>query len=810
MRKNSPATCDHAMSFSHRRSILESLSRIGDVARVIITVGLLASIGVASTSTIPQKLTVHRSMRAVPRRFVIHPNGATLPVNKAQRFDVTDSEGRPVAVRWNVSGLGCSGASCGTIDDQGIYRTPSSLPRPRVVILEGVLVSDPRYSVLTEIRLETTTATNVNAGSVQFSTGGPQTLVDPVVQRQNMPRRTESLLRSQAVEAAPVVHDLNSARRVEVPMPQQAVAATPLVERPDISRHSELKSFPQQIVAAPPALGAWEVARIVEPPRPPHVVAAPPSIQDLDRGPRLENPPPQQAVGIAPAVERWDVARNAHVPPPPHVVASAPVVIGLNRTPAVEFAAATQQVIAAPPAVKPWSAARTLELPPPHIVASAPAAQELSHSSRVEVPMPEQIIAAPPTVQSWNDARIVELPLPHAVAAAPAAQDLGHRSRPETSFPEQAVDVAPAVETRDIARNVDLTLLPNVVAAAPVVQESNRAPAVEYALPHQIIAAPPTVEPLDIARGAVSPPLPQAVAAAPLARDLGQSPHAEYALPRGVVAAPPALEPRDVARVVKSPPLSGVVAASPVVRELPPSTRIEIPMPQAVAPAPVAEKSEVARKVEQPPLTIMRTSSTPSGVAGSHTPGGAILSPLPVEGSAAQGETGAVVEHAPVVIYRNGRLTINAENATLADVLKLVAEKTGATIDVPPGSGQERIVEHSGPGRANDILTQLLNGSHFNFIIVNSPQHPDDPTQVLLSLQRPETDGPSTASVSPPQPQASPYWKPPEPGPSVLPPQYDSSLTPPPQGLSPEALGELMKAKGKEILEKAQQEAPPQ
>ena len=113
------STCDHAMSFSHRRSILESLSRIGGVARVIITVGLLASIGVASTSTIPQKLTVHRSMRAVPRRFVIHPNGATLPVNRAQRFDVTDSEGRPVAVRWNVSGLGCSGASCGTIDDKG-------------------------------------------------------------------------------------------------------------------------------------------------------------------------------------------------------------------------------------------------------------------------------------------------------------------------------------------------------------------------------------------------------------------------------------------------------------------------------------------------------------------------------------------------------------------------------------------------------------------------------------------------------------------------------------------------------------------
>jgi hypothetical protein len=186
---------------------------------------------------------------------------------------------------------------------------------------------------------------------------------------------------------------------------------------------------------------------------------------------------------------------------------------------------------------------------------------------------------------------------------------------------------------------------------------------------------------------------------------------------------------------------------------------------------------------------------------------------MPVEANAAPGETGAIPEHAPVVIYRNGQLTINAENTTLADVLKLVAERTGAMIDVPPGSGLEHIVEHSGPGRANDILTQLLNGSHFNFIIVNSPQHPDDPTQVLLSLQRTDTDTPNTVSVEP-QTQSSPFWKPPEPVASapILPPQFDSSLAPPKdsESLSPEALGELMKAKARELREKAQQETQPQ
>jgi hypothetical protein len=166
-----------------------------------------------------------------------------------------------------------------------------------------------------------------------------------------------------------------------------------------------------------------------------------------------------------------------------------------------------------------------------------------------------------------------------------------------------------------------------------------------------------------------------------------------------------------------------------------------------------------------------------------------------------------------IVTYQNGQLTIRADGATLADVLTQVAAKTGATIEVPPGSGLERIVEHSGPGRPNEILTQLLNGSHFNFIIVASPQHPDSPTHVLLSLQRADTETPATVAAAPAV-QSSPLWTPPPPSlePQPLPPQYDSSLAPPKDKdeLSPEARGELMKAKMRELIEKSQQQSPPQ
>jgi len=94
------------------------------------------------------------------------------------------------------------------------------------------------------------------------------------------------------------------------------------------------------------------------------------------------------------------------------------------------------------------------------------------------------------------------------------------------------------------------------------------------------------------------------------------------------------------------------------------------------------------------------------------------------------------MHNSSVVTYANGQLTINAENLTLAALLKLIAEKTGAVIDLPPGTGHERIFEHAGPGKPNDVLTQLLNGSHFNFVIVNSPQDPNASRRARVLLRR--------------------------------------------------------------------------
>jgi hypothetical protein len=97
---------------------------------------------------------------------------------------------------------------------------------------------------------------------------------------------------------------------------------------------------------------------------------------------------------------------------------------------------------------------------------------------------------------------------------------------------------------------------------------------------------------------------------------------------------------------------------------------------------------------------------------------------------------------APQVAFQSGELTISAQNSTLGDILRAVRAQTGATIDLP-GNAPERVVGTFGPGPARDVLTSLLNGSHFNFLLLGSSTDPNALDHVILMAK-------SSGSVSPP------------------------------------------------------------
>jgi hypothetical protein len=106
---------------------------------------------------------------------------------------------------------------------------------------------------------------------------------------------------------------------------------------------------------------------------------------------------------------------------------------------------------------------------------------------------------------------------------------------------------------------------------------------------------------------------------------------------------------------------------------------------------------------------------------------------------------------APKVTYEGGQLSIVAHNCTLADVLHAVKKQLGADLDVPPNA-TERVVADLGPGTPRQVITDLLNGTHFNYVIVGSAS---DPTAVQSLALIPKTGGTETASAATPSARPS-------------------------------------------------------
>jgi AMIN domain len=103
------------------------------------------------------------------------------------------------------------------------------------------------------------------------------------------------------------------------------------------------------------------------------------------------------------------------------------------------------------------------------------------------------------------------------------------------------------------------------------------------------------------------------------------------------------------------------------------------------------------------------------------------------------------------VLFHDGLLSINSDRASLSEVLFAVHQRTGAEIGIPAGAEQEKVVVNLGPAPAPEVLSQLLNGSKYNFLILSSPKKPGALDQVILS-PRAEGQVPAPPASARPQP----------------------------------------------------------
>ena len=99
------------------------------------------------------------------------------------------------------------------------------------------------------------------------------------------------------------------------------------------------------------------------------------------------------------------------------------------------------------------------------------------------------------------------------------------------------------------------------------------------------------------------------------------------------------------------------------------------------------------------------------------------------------------------VSYRDGELTIAAESLTLGDFFGVRAQ-THAAVDVP-SNATERVVSRFGPSPAREVLAELLNGSHFNYVLMGSAADPNSLERVILTPKLPSaSDAASQLPVS--------------------------------------------------------------
>lgn len=89
----------------------------------------------------------------------------------------------------------------------------------------------------------------------------------------------------------------------------------------------------------------------------------------------------------------------------------------------------------------------------------------------------------------------------------------------------------------------------------------------------------------------------------------------------------------------------------------------------------------------------------------------------------------------PIASYVNGQLSIDAQNVPLGDVIEAIRVRTGIAVELPAETMNDPVFDRVGPAPLRDVLTQLLYGSGFNYIIQTSSQDPQTVTKLVLSTQ---------------------------------------------------------------------------
>ena len=132
------------------------------------------------------------------------------------------------------------------------------------------------------------------------------------------------------------------------------------------------------------------------------------------------------------------------------------------------------------------------------------------------------------------------------------------------------------------------------------------------------------------------------------------------------------------------------------------------------------------------------------------------------------------------VEFKNGKLSVVADHVSLSQILDEVHRLTGTDITIPPGAAQEQIVAGISPLPLREALVSLLNGSRFNFIMVDSEREPGKLKSVILTYRG--AGGISQPAIAAPEPPVADTQPEPEPEPQPMPQEPQPDMQQPQEG----------------------------
>jgi hypothetical protein len=149
--------------------------------------------------------------------------------------------------------------------------------------------------------------------------------------------------------------------------------------------------------------------------------------------------------------------------------------------------------------------------------------------------------------------------------------------------------------------------------------------------------------------------------------------------------------------------------------------------PQNPASAPVAGVNRInnalpaAQRTAMPPAPQPAVASLPAQPAVPQPVANAPSVPAPADH-----------EMTAAVDYSSGKLTVVADRAPLGHVLKLIAGKTGAVIDLAPELQQEPVMAKLGPSPVREVLTALLDSPRIDYIVMGTGEEPGTLQRIVV------------------------------------------------------------------------------